>query len=61
MVSGEKIDAISAILFPVMFTAFNVFYWLYYLLASHEHAGESFFLPFRTQLHCFYSETDRRS
>jgi hypothetical protein len=32
--TSEKIDALSAVLFPVMFSAFNVVYWAYYLLAS---------------------------
>ncbi len=36
MMSGEKIDAASAIIFPLLFTLFNVIYWSYYLLASVE-------------------------
>ncbi|CAI5456279.1 unnamed protein product [Caenorhabditis angaria] len=30
-VNGEKIDEISAKLFPLLFTAFNIFYWFYYI------------------------------
>nr|ACJ65067.1 Lgc-53 [Haemonchus contortus] len=30
-VNGERIDEISAKLFPLMFTAFNIFYWFYYI------------------------------
>uniref|UniRef100_A0A0N5C7M3 Neur_chan_memb domain-containing protein n=1 Tax=Strongyloides papillosus TaxID=174720 RepID=A0A0N5C7M3_STREA len=30
-ISGEQIDAISAKLFPLLFTAFNIFYWFYYI------------------------------
>jgi hypothetical protein len=32
--SGEKVDAMSAILFPAMFTLFNIIYWSYYLLKA---------------------------
>uniref|UniRef100_A0A1I7X9C1 Neur_chan_memb domain-containing protein n=1 Tax=Heterorhabditis bacteriophora TaxID=37862 RepID=A0A1I7X9C1_HETBA len=30
-VNGERIDEISAKLFPLLFTAFNIFYWFYYI------------------------------
>uniref|UniRef100_A0A0K0EHS1 Neurotransmitter-gated ion-channel ligand-binding domain-containing protein n=1 Tax=Strongyloides stercoralis TaxID=6248 RepID=A0A0K0EHS1_STRER len=30
-ISGEQIDSISAKLFPLLFTAFNIFYWFYYI------------------------------
>ncbi|GMT05321.1 hypothetical protein PENTCL1PPCAC_27495 [Pristionchus entomophagus] len=30
-VNGERIDEISAKLFPLLFTAFNIFYWCYYI------------------------------
>uniref|UniRef100_A0A0N4ZWX1 Neur_chan_LBD domain-containing protein n=1 Tax=Parastrongyloides trichosuri TaxID=131310 RepID=A0A0N4ZWX1_PARTI len=30
-INGEQIDAISAKLFPLLFTAFNIFYWFYYI------------------------------
>ncbi|KAK0390495.1 hypothetical protein QR680_019378 [Steinernema hermaphroditum] len=33
-VNGDKIDEISAKLFPLLFTAFNIFYWFYYIGAS---------------------------
>ncbi|VDM55005.1 unnamed protein product [Angiostrongylus costaricensis] len=29
--NGEKIDEMSAKLFPLLFTAFNIFYWFYYV------------------------------
>ncbi|KJH43650.1 Neurotransmitter-gated ion-channel transmembrane region [Dictyocaulus viviparus] len=29
--NGERIDEISAKLFPLLFTAFNIFYWFYYV------------------------------
>uniref|UniRef100_A0A0K0D5Z9 Neur_chan_memb domain-containing protein n=1 Tax=Angiostrongylus cantonensis TaxID=6313 RepID=A0A0K0D5Z9_ANGCA len=29
--NGEKIDEMSAKLFPLLFTAFNIFYWFYYI------------------------------
>uniref|UniRef100_A0A1I7YNN7 Neur_chan_LBD domain-containing protein n=1 Tax=Steinernema glaseri TaxID=37863 RepID=A0A1I7YNN7_9BILA len=35
-VNGEKIDEISAKLFPLLFTAFNIFYWFYYIGASRK-------------------------
>uniref|UniRef100_A0A1I7RWI6 Neur_chan_memb domain-containing protein n=2 Tax=Bursaphelenchus xylophilus TaxID=6326 RepID=A0A1I7RWI6_BURXY len=30
-INGERIDEISAKLFPLLFMAFNVFYWFYYI------------------------------
>ncbi|VDM45402.1 unnamed protein product [Toxocara canis] len=35
-ISGEKIDEVSAKLFPLMFTAFNIFYWFYYIGMAGE-------------------------
>ena len=29
--AGERIDEVSAKLFPLLFTAFNIFYWFYYI------------------------------
>ncbi|KAK0412102.1 hypothetical protein QR680_006037 [Steinernema hermaphroditum] len=35
-INGERIDEISAKLFPLLFTAFNIFYWFYYIGASRK-------------------------
>uniref|UniRef100_A0A914EGT1 Neurotransmitter-gated ion-channel ligand-binding domain-containing protein n=1 Tax=Acrobeloides nanus TaxID=290746 RepID=A0A914EGT1_9BILA len=41
VINGERIDEVSSILFPVLFMAFNIFYWFYYIsMTSKIYAEE---------------------
>ena len=41
MKSVTRCDIASRIIFPVIFTAFNLLYWIYYLNAYDEVSGDS--------------------